>query len=195
MYEATTRWLWPNEILAILCNTNWFQVQVKPVYLAQSGTIVFYNHKMLRNFRKDGHNWTKKKDGKTVKEAHEYLKGLLLVVGETTLLLAAKNGHVNAVDFLHESLANLSSNDNCGYCVLHFAAKSGLTIGEKVNRKALLLIFRRLMPLNDSFLSRDLLALCKPLRSDGVKGLLALCKHSALVSVKGPFKVYVSVMF
>ncbi|KAF9619990.1 hypothetical protein IFM89_010606, partial [Coptis chinensis] len=74
MYEATTRWLRPNEILAILCNTNWFQVQAKPVYLPQSGTIVFYNRKMLRNFRKDGHNWMKKKDGKTVKEAHEYLK-------------------------------------------------------------------------------------------------------------------------
>ncbi|KAK4483307.1 hypothetical protein RD792_010492 [Penstemon davidsonii] len=29
---------------------------------------------MLRNFRKDGHNWKKKKDGKTVKEAHEHLK-------------------------------------------------------------------------------------------------------------------------
>lgn len=29
---------------------------------------------MLRYFRKDGHNWRKKKDGKTVKEAHERLK-------------------------------------------------------------------------------------------------------------------------
>lgn len=29
---------------------------------------------MLRNFRRDGHNWKKKKDGKTVKEAHEHLK-------------------------------------------------------------------------------------------------------------------------
>ncbi|PHU01736.1 Calmodulin-binding transcription activator 6 [Capsicum chinense] len=29
---------------------------------------------MLRNFRRDGHNRKKKKDGKTVKEAHEHLK-------------------------------------------------------------------------------------------------------------------------
>ncbi|KAL5097812.1 hypothetical protein RYX36_002139 [Vicia faba] len=29
---------------------------------------------MLRNFRKDGHNWKKKNDGKIVKEAHEHLK-------------------------------------------------------------------------------------------------------------------------
>ena len=38
------------------------------------GTIVLFDGKMLRNFRKDGHNWKKKKDGKTVKEAHEHLK-------------------------------------------------------------------------------------------------------------------------
>ncbi|TYH90333.1 hypothetical protein ES332_A13G041300v1 [Gossypium tomentosum] len=29
---------------------------------------------MPRNFRKDGYNWKKKKDGKTIKEAHEHLK-------------------------------------------------------------------------------------------------------------------------
>lgn len=38
------------------------------------GTIVLFDRKMLRNFRRDGHNWKKKKDGKTVKEAHEHLK-------------------------------------------------------------------------------------------------------------------------
>lgn len=38
------------------------------------GTIVLFDRKKLRNFRKDGHNWKKKKDGKTVKEAHEHLK-------------------------------------------------------------------------------------------------------------------------
>lgn len=38
------------------------------------GRIVLFDRKMLRNFRKDGHNWKKKKDGKTVKEAHEHLK-------------------------------------------------------------------------------------------------------------------------
>ncbi|CAL5327772.1 unnamed protein product [Camellia sinensis] len=32
--------------------------------------------KVLRYFGKDGHNWRKKKDGKTVKEAHERLKKL-----------------------------------------------------------------------------------------------------------------------
>lgn len=42
------------------------------------GTIVLFDRKMLRNFRKDGHNWKKKNDGKTVKEAHEHLKVRIL---------------------------------------------------------------------------------------------------------------------
>ncbi|XP_027164944.1 calmodulin-binding transcription activator 5 [Coffea eugenioides] len=72
--EAKGRWLRPNEIHAILCNYKHFNVQVKPVNLPPSGTIVLFDRKMLRNFRKDGHSWKKKKDGKTVKEAHEHLK-------------------------------------------------------------------------------------------------------------------------
>ncbi|KHN03312.1 Calmodulin-binding transcription activator 5 [Glycine soja] len=74
MEEARTRWLRPNEIHAMLCNYKYFTINVKPVNLPKSGTIVLFDRKMLRNFRKDGHNWKKKKDGKTVKEAHEHLK-------------------------------------------------------------------------------------------------------------------------
>ncbi|XP_042751940.1 calmodulin-binding transcription activator 5 isoform X2 [Lactuca sativa] len=72
--EAKTRWLRPNEIHAMLCNHKHFNIHVKPVNLPKSGTIVLFDRKMLRNFRRDGHNWKKKKDGKTVKEAHEHLK-------------------------------------------------------------------------------------------------------------------------
>ncbi|XP_058212601.1 calmodulin-binding transcription activator 6-like isoform X3 [Rhododendron vialii] len=72
--EATSRWLRPNEIHAILCNYKYFTINVKPVNMPKSGRIVFFDRKMLRNFRKDGHNWKKKNDGKTVKEAHEHLK-------------------------------------------------------------------------------------------------------------------------
>ncbi|XP_059632783.1 calmodulin-binding transcription activator 5-like [Cornus florida] len=74
MEEAKARWLRPNEIYAILCNYRYFSINVKPVNLPKSGRIVLFDRKMLRNFRKDGHNWKKKKDGKTVKEAHEHLK-------------------------------------------------------------------------------------------------------------------------
>jgi hypothetical protein len=38
------------------------------------GSLFLFDRKILRYFRKDGHNWRKKKDGKTVKEAHEKLK-------------------------------------------------------------------------------------------------------------------------
>lgn len=72
--EAKARWLRPNEIHAILCNYYHFKVQVKPLNLPTSGTLVLFDRKKLRNFRKDGHSWKKKKDGKTVKEAHEHLK-------------------------------------------------------------------------------------------------------------------------
>ncbi|KAJ4850673.1 Calmodulin-binding transcription activator 5 [Turnera subulata] len=74
MEESKSRWLRPNEIHAMLCNYKYFTIHVKPMHLPPSGTIVLFDRKMLRNFRKDGHNWKKKKDGKTVKEAHEHLK-------------------------------------------------------------------------------------------------------------------------
>lgn len=74
MREAHSRWLRPNEIHAMLSNYAHFIINVKPVTLPKGGTIVLFDRKKLRNFRKDGHNWKKKKDGKTVKEAHERLK-------------------------------------------------------------------------------------------------------------------------
>ncbi|KAF2598741.1 hypothetical protein F2Q68_00010650 [Brassica cretica] len=48
---------------------------------------------VLRYFRKDGHNWRKKKDGKTAKEAHEKLK-------------------VGSIDVLHCYYANGEDNEN-----------------------------------------------------------------------------------
>ncbi|KAM7257277.1 hypothetical protein ACFE04_013018 [Oxalis oulophora] len=72
--EASQRWLRPNEIHALLFNHRFFEIKVRPLNLPPSGTLVLFDRKMLRNFRKDGHNWKKKNDGKTVKEAHEHLK-------------------------------------------------------------------------------------------------------------------------
>ena len=39
-----------------------------------AGTLYLFDRKSCRYFRKDGHNWRKKKDGKTVRETHEKLK-------------------------------------------------------------------------------------------------------------------------
>lgn len=38
------------------------------------GSLFLFNKRVLRFFRRDGHNWRKKKDGRTVQEAHERLK-------------------------------------------------------------------------------------------------------------------------
>ena len=46
--------------------------------LISGGSLFLFDRKVLRYFRKDGHNWRKKKDGKTVKEAHERLKVSIL---------------------------------------------------------------------------------------------------------------------
>ncbi|EEF42972.1 calmodulin-binding transcription activator (camta), plants, putative [Ricinus communis] len=46
------------------------------------GSLFLFDRKVLRYFRKDGHNWRKKKDGKTVREAHEKLKVVCLYNSE-----------------------------------------------------------------------------------------------------------------
>ncbi|CAJ2677065.1 unnamed protein product [Trifolium pratense] len=56
------------------------------------GSLFLFDRKVTRYFRKDGHNWRKKKDGKTVREAHERLK-------------------VGSVDVLHCYYAHGEQND------------------------------------------------------------------------------------
>ncbi|XP_074334877.1 calmodulin-binding transcription activator 3-like isoform X1 [Apium graveolens] len=72
--EAQNRWLRPAEICEILRNYNKFRIAPEPAYKPPNGSLFLFDRKVLRYFRKDGHNWRKKKDGKTVKEAHERLK-------------------------------------------------------------------------------------------------------------------------
>ncbi len=38
------------------------------------GLLFLFNRKSVRFFRKDGHEWRKKSDGKSVRETHEKLK-------------------------------------------------------------------------------------------------------------------------
>ncbi|XLU41838.1 hypothetical protein S245_036652, partial [Arachis hypogaea] len=38
------------------------------------GSLFLFNKRVMRFFRRDGHNWHKKKDERTVGEAHERLK-------------------------------------------------------------------------------------------------------------------------
>lgn len=72
--EAQHRWLRPNEICEILRNHQRFQLRSDPPVRPQAGSLFLFDRKVIRYFRKDGYRWRKKKDGKTVKEAHEKLK-------------------------------------------------------------------------------------------------------------------------
>ncbi|XP_077249923.1 calmodulin-binding transcription activator 3-like [Tasmannia lanceolata] len=74
LLEAQARWLRPAEICEILRNYQKFRIAPEPPNRPPSGSLFLFDRKVLRYFRKDGHNWRKKKDGKTVKEAHERLK-------------------------------------------------------------------------------------------------------------------------
>lgn len=91
--EAQHRWLRPAEICEILRNFQKFQIASEPPTRPPSGSLFLFDRKVLRYFRKDGHNWRKKRDGKTVKEAHEKLK-------------------VGSVDVLHCYYAHGEENEN-----------------------------------------------------------------------------------
>jgi hypothetical protein len=58
----------------VKANISLFLVLNFQVVAIVGGSVYLFDRKILRYFRKDGHNWRKKKDGKTIKEAHEKLK-------------------------------------------------------------------------------------------------------------------------
>jgi CG-1 domain len=65
----------------------------------QGGSLFLFNRRVLRFFRKDGHSWRKKKDGRTVGEAHERLKVLLSGKGATLVwTYITKNQEMNVID-------------------------------------------------------------------------------------------------
>ncbi|KNA07050.1 hypothetical protein SOVF_175580 isoform A [Spinacia oleracea] len=71
---AQTRWLKPAEVLFILQNHENYKITQEAPQKPPSGSLFLFNKRVLRFFRKDGHSWRKKKDGRTVGEAHERLK-------------------------------------------------------------------------------------------------------------------------
>lgn len=74
LLDAQNRWLRPTEVCEILRNYKKFRLTPEPPFKPSGGSLFLFDRKALRYFRKDGHNWRKKKDGKTVREAHERLK-------------------------------------------------------------------------------------------------------------------------
>jgi len=73
--EAKFRWLKGYEVLCILQNYQQYNLQLSPAppVEPQSGSLFLFNKRLVK-FRKDGVNWRKQKDGKTVRESHEKLK-------------------------------------------------------------------------------------------------------------------------
>lgn len=73
---AKTRWLRNTEVCDVLLNyaAYGFEPSVDAPVRPLGGTLFLINRKVVRFFRKDGHNWQKKKDGKTIRETHEKLK-------------------------------------------------------------------------------------------------------------------------
>ncbi|XP_010556125.1 PREDICTED: calmodulin-binding transcription activator 4-like isoform X2 [Tarenaya hassleriana] len=72
--EAQTRWLKPAEVLFILQSHERYQLTPKAPQKPTSGSLFLFNKRVLKFFRKDGHQWRRKKDGRAVAEAHERLK-------------------------------------------------------------------------------------------------------------------------
>ncbi|KAH7683205.1 P-loop containing nucleoside triphosphate hydrolase protein [Dioscorea alata] len=72
--EALIRWLKPAEVFFILKNHESFQLTHEPPKRPPSGSLFLFNRRVLRFFRKDGYVWRKKRDGRTISEAHERLK-------------------------------------------------------------------------------------------------------------------------
>ncbi|KAJ0256165.1 IPT domain-containing protein [Hirschfeldia incana] len=72
--EARTRWLKPPEVYFILKNHERCELTHKAPHKPTSGSLFLYNKRVLKFFRKDGHQWKKKRDGRAISEAHERLQ-------------------------------------------------------------------------------------------------------------------------
>ncbi|XP_068666072.1 calmodulin-binding transcription activator 4-like isoform X2 [Aristolochia californica] len=72
--EAQNRWLKTAEVLFLLQNYERQHLMQGNIQNPPSGSLFLFNRRVHRFFRKDGYAWRKKRDGKTVGEAHERLK-------------------------------------------------------------------------------------------------------------------------
>ncbi|XP_022884516.1 calmodulin-binding transcription activator 3-like isoform X2 [Olea europaea var. sylvestris] len=72
--EPQHQWLRAAGIYDILRNYKKFICSPRPPNRPSSGSRFLFNRTKVQNFREDGHNWRKKKDGKTVNGTNEKLK-------------------------------------------------------------------------------------------------------------------------
>jgi hypothetical protein len=57
----------------LLLSLHVHEVLFEMYLMILDGSFFIFDQIVLRHFRKDGHNWRKTKDGKTIKENHEKL--------------------------------------------------------------------------------------------------------------------------
>ena len=76
MEKARKEWLHKSDVAKLLANHERLALPIQdaPQQKLPSGSLVFYDKRATRNFRGDGYDWRKKKDGKQVQEYHEKLK-------------------------------------------------------------------------------------------------------------------------
>lgn len=75
--RARGAWLRNEHVVDLLCNRKLYNFPVSrapPVPPPGSGCLFLFNRRATRYFRRDGHSWRTKSDGKTVRETHEKLK-------------------------------------------------------------------------------------------------------------------------
>ncbi|XP_044512344.1 calmodulin-binding transcription activator 3-like isoform X2 [Mangifera indica] len=73
--ETQLRWFNASEMCSIFANYGSLNILTSQRQKTPpSGSFFAIKRHMVRDFKKDGHKWTKKKDGKTAQEAHERLK-------------------------------------------------------------------------------------------------------------------------
>eukprot|EP00743_Colponemidia_sp_Colp-15_P009872 GILK01010820.1.p1 GENE.GILK01010820.1~~GILK01010820.1.p1 ORF type:complete len:870 (+),score=131.11 GILK01010820.1:119-2728(+) len=70
------RWLKTHEVLDVLSYYSHYGFSLSSNYggLPSSGSIFFFDKLRNRSWRRDGHDWRKRKDGKALREDHEKLK-------------------------------------------------------------------------------------------------------------------------
>ncbi|GKV44679.1 hypothetical protein SLEP1_g51840 [Rubroshorea leprosula] len=74
LLEAQHRWLSLAEICEILRNYKKLRIASEPSNKPPSGSVFLFNRKVTKIFRKDGHNWQRKENGKLAKEGHKKCK-------------------------------------------------------------------------------------------------------------------------
>mmetsp|Transcript_21091 Transcript_21091/g.53103 ORF Transcript_21091/g.53103 Transcript_21091/m.53103 type:complete len:215 (+) Transcript_21091:338-982(+) len=74
--KSVDKWLKNTEVVDILNKYKdyAFPISKDAPVTPPGGTLFLFQRKQVRFFRKDGHCWRKKPDGKTVRETHEKLK-------------------------------------------------------------------------------------------------------------------------